>query len=161
MKRLALAAVAVILLAALGVWWFSPTQVLKRRTRSLLSTLTMDAGTGRVTRHAGAYSLDRLLAPKVTLETPTIGEANGTFDRDELGSAYSWLCDQAKQTKFELGEIQSLKIDGNSAEMRVRLEGMVELAAYRPVDGTFDVTFEWRKEDDGWRLVSARWDQVP
>ncbi len=161
MKRIAIAAAAAVLLAALGYWYFQPEQVLKRRTKSLLETLTFDAGTGRVSRHAGAYSLNKILAPRVRLETPTIGEANGTFDRDELESAFSWLCDQAKQTKFELREIRSMTITGDTAEIVASLDGMVELPAYRPADGAYEVTFDWRKGEDGWRLESARWDKAP
>ena len=70
------------------LWWYSPTQVIKRRTASLLSTLTMAAGDGKANRHMGAYSLNGLLAPQVALETPTIDEANGTFERED--DAYRW-----------------------------------------------------------------------
>ncbi len=158
MKRLVLA--AIVILTLFGVWWFSPTQVVKRRTRSLLTTLTLDDSSGKVTRQMGAYSLNGLLASEVTLDTPTIKEANGTFERSELESAYSWLCEQAKQTHFKLEKFKSVSVSGATAKVELTLDGLVELPVYRPADGIYDVTFDWKKEKDGWRLYHATWKQV-
>ncbi len=161
MKRLALSALFLALAAGFAFWWFSDTQVVKRRTQKLLTTLTLDGGSGKVTRQMGAYALNSLLAADVRLDTPTIKEANGTFGREELESAYSWLCNQAKQTRFELEDIRSVTITGDKAVVVLTLTGLVELPQYKPVDGSFDVTFDWRKEKDGWRLTQAVWTQVP
>lgn len=161
MKRLVISLLILAALAGLGYWWFSDTQVLKRRTQSLLSTLTLDSGQGKVGRQMGAYSLNALLAGQVKLDTPTIKQANGTFDRSELESAYSWLCNQAKETSFKLKRIRSVTVTGDQATVELTLTGLVVLPQYRPVDGTFDVTYQWRKEKDGWRLTSASWTQVP
>jgi hypothetical protein len=45
--------------------------------------------------------------------------------------------------------------------VKLSLTGLVELPTYRPADGTYDVTFDWQKEEDGWRLSRAVWQQVP
>jgi hypothetical protein len=161
MKRIAAPLLFVILLGALAAWWFSDTQVLKRRTHSLLSTLTFEAGIGKTSRHLGAYTLNSILAPSVDLETPTISQANGTFERSELESAYSWLCEQAKQTHFEVIEFRSISITGEQAKMKVVLNGLVELPTYRPADGRYEVNFDWQRSKDGWRLSRAQWTQKP
>ena len=161
MKRLAISLVILAVLAGFAYWWFSDTQVLKRRTQSLLTTLTLDSGKGKVGRQMGTYSLNALLASQVQLDTPTIKEANGSFQRDELESAYSWLCNQAKETRFKLKKIRSVTVTGDQATVELTLIGLVVLPQYRPVDGTFDVTYEWQKEKDGWRLTRASWTQVP
>lgn len=157
MKRFIIPSAALLVLAAFLFWWFSPTQVLKRRTHSLLETLTMDAGTGKSTRQLGAYSLNALLAREVELSTPTIDQANGTFERSELESAFSWLCQQAKQTHFELDEFRAVNISGDRGEVVFSLEALVELPTYRPVDGRFGVTFRWQREEESWRLTGAEW----
>jgi len=159
MKRAIILVVFLVILTGLGAWWFSDKQVLKRRTNSLMTTLTMDGGTGKTTRHLGAYSLNSILAPSVQLDTPTIKEANGTFERSELESAYSWLCDAAKQTRFEVVKFESITITGVEADMKLRLTGNVELPTYKPAEGEYDVTFQWKKWEDGWRLEKARWDK--
>jgi hypothetical protein len=161
MKRPAILLLVAVILIALGVWWFSPGQVLKRKSLSLLSTLTMESGVGAVSRQAGAYSLNALLAKEVELDTPTIKEANGTFDRSELESAYAWLSNQAKQTRFELRDLHSVTVNGKEGVVKLSLEGLVELPTYRPADGIYDVVFNWRQEEDGWRLYRATWTQAP
>ncbi len=160
MKRLAIFAVILALLGGFGTWWFSPLQVVKRRTAALLATLTLERGSGKVGRHAGTYSLDGLLAEHVELNSPTIQEANGNFERAELESAYSWLCDQAKETRFKLEKIHTITLDDTKATVKLTLNGLVELPVYRPADGRYDVTIEWLKGKDGWQLSRATWDQA-
>jgi hypothetical protein len=41
------------------------------------------------------------------------------------------------------------------------LSGLVELPHYRPADGLYDVSFDWKNGDDGWRLARAVWTQLP
>ncbi len=161
MKRYLIPLAALVMLGLFGLWWYSPTQVIKRRTANLLSTLTLDKGEGKTTRHLGAYSLNGLLADTVELETPTINEANGSFEREELESAFSWLCDQAKRTNFEMKEFREIKFAGDKATVKLVLTGLVELPTYRPADGNYQVTFGWVKGKDGWRLERAVWDKVP
>lgn len=161
MKRYAIFVLTVILVAALGFWWFSPEQLLKRRSKTLLSTLTLNAGTGIPGRQMGTYSLNALLASEVELENPTIREARGNFDRSEIESAYSWLCNQAKQTRFELERFHKITVTGDKATVELTLIGLVELPNYRPADGKYDATFDWVKAKDGWRLTRASWKDTP
>jgi hypothetical protein len=157
MKRFVIPLVVAGLLVLFGVWWFSPTQVVKRRTESLLATLTLDGGSGKVGRQMAVYSLNALLAPNIELENPTIREASGSFERPELESAFSWLCGQATQTSFKAEKFRSIGVSGDKAQVEFTLTGLVELPTYRPADGKFDATFYWEKEDDGWRLTRASW----
>ena len=161
MKRLAISVVILAILAGLAVWWFSDIQVLKRRTESLLTTLTLDSGSGKVNRQMGAYALNALLAEQVELENPTIQEGNGTFERAELESVYSWLCNQCKQSRFELQKFHDVTVDGDTAKVSFSLNALVELPTYRPADGKFDVHFTWKKEQDKWRITRASWKPVP
>jgi hypothetical protein len=157
MKRLLIPILSVLAIAAFAFWWFSPGQVIKRRTRSLLETLTFDSSTGRASRQMGAYSLNALLASEVELNTPTIDQANGTFERSEIESGFTWLCQQAKQTRFDLRRIHSIEVNGDRGVVDFSLDALVELPTYRPADGAFRVTYEWRREDDAWRLFKATW----
>jgi len=161
MRKIIPYAATLLVLVLAAAWWFSPRQVLKRRTISLLNTLTMEAGEGRSGRALGSYSLNALLAPEVELDTPTISEANGTFDRSELESAYSWLARNVRQSRFEHDRFVSITASGDRGVVVFTLEALVELSNHRPVDGNFEVTFRWQLDDRGkWRLHSATWDQT-
>ena len=157
MKRLGLPIFILALLGALAFWWFSPAQVVKRRTQTLLQTITLESGSGKAGRQMGAYSLSALLAREVELDTPTIEEANGTFGRSAMESAFSWLCDQAKETRFEMQNIHSIQIQGDRGKVAFSLEALVELPSYRPADGRYEVVFHWLREDGAWRLHRASW----
>lgn len=160
MKRIGLPVFVLALLGAFLFWWFSPVQVIKRKTQTLLETLTLQASTGTASRQLGVYSLNALLANEVELKSTTIREANGTFERSEMESAYSWLCGQAKHTHFDLISFQSVDIDDKSANVNFTLNAVVELPAYRPADGDYDVQFRWQREDDGWKLTGATWSEA-
>ena len=161
MKRIGLPIVIVAILGAFLFWWFSPVQVVKRRTHTLLETLTMESVSGRASRQTGVYSLNALLAPEVELVTPTIPEANGTFEREEMESAYSWLAQQARQTRFQLLDIHSIVVDRNQADVSFSLEALVELPNSRPADGHYEVIFRWVRDENTWRLSKAEWNQKP
>jgi hypothetical protein len=160
MKRLALPAIVLALLGAFAFWWFSPVQVLKRRTQTLLHTLALESGSGKGGRQMAVYSLNALLASEVELEAPSLQEANGTFERSEMESAFSWLCEQAKQTRFDLEEFRAVNITGDRAKVAFSLNALVALPGYRPVDGRYDATLQWQREKDGWRLASAKWTEA-
>lgn len=157
MKRLALTILPLALLAAFAYWWFLPAQVLKRRTQRILHTLTLKAGATRTSRQLGIYSLNALLSSAVQLDTPTLPDANGTFDRSEVESAFSWLCDQAIQSHFELAEFHAVTIDGDQADVAFAIDALVELPSSRPVEGRYEVTFRWQLENDAWYLTRANW----
>ncbi len=160
MRRFALPAVLLALSGAFVFWWFSPVQVLKRRTNSFLQALTIESGSGKTGRHLATYKLNALLAEEVELTAPSMPEADGNFQRSELESAFSWLCDQAKQTRFDLENFRSVRVDDGQADVTFALNALVDLPGYRPADGRYEVTFHWQQEKDGWRLTRAQWDEA-
>lgn len=161
MKRLVPIVIIIALLAGFAFWWNSPTQIVKRRTQTLLQTLTMERTDSKVTRQTGVYQLDALLAEDVELDTPTIPEANGTFPRTEMISAFASLCESVRQMHCKLEQIRSLEIAGDYADITVIIEALVDLSSYHPVDGRFDVTFHWQRDKDrNWRLARASCTEV-
>ena len=157
MKRAMFATLGGVLLACFLLWWFSPGQVLKRRVLVLFETVTLDKAAALSSRQMGVYSLNALLAPNVTIENQTIDEANGSFERSEIESTFSWLCQHAKQTRFELKNLEAVTISGDIGEVSCTVEALVELPAHRPADGIYHARFRWRRGDDGWRLESVLW----
>ena len=157
MKRLAALVAAILIFAGSCVWWFSPTQVVKRRTRDLCQILTLETGTAPASRNVGAFQLDRLLQPQLELVVPSLPEANGSFERNEVTSAFSWLCNNAKETKMKLREIESVTINGDHAEVRAKVDALVNVSIAHPINGPGNAIFTWIKSDDGWRLERLSW----
>ncbi len=158
MKRKHLAALAILVLAGLfTAWWLSPTQVLKRRTSNLLDTLNFSGESGGAFRQMRGYAFSSYLAERVELDTPEIPEANGSFDRGTLESGYSGLASRARESEFSVVEFHTVEIDGDEANVTATVAGMVQLPTHRPVDGRYRVDLDWRRHEDGWRLVRASW----
>ena len=157
MKKLIIVVVAAVILIPLGMWWFSPEQVIKRRTEHLMDVLTMSDGSGGPMRQAKVFSMNGMLAPDVTLTIPEIADANGTFEKQEMESAFSWICQNAKKSDFRITEFREIEINGDSAKVRFIAEGFLELPMGRPADGSFDVTIHWKKGGDGWRYDAVTW----
>lgn len=156
MKRLVIA-VAVVLSIAFAVWWFSPTQVVKRRTNKLMSTLTLEEGSGSAARHLNTLSFGGLIAEDVTLEIAGVGEANGDFSNQDLNAGFSWLTTQARFTKFEVTDFLKVGVGGDRAEVEAKVEAVVALPDYRPADGAYLMELGWVKVEDGWRLTRVKW----
>ncbi len=160
-RRLAIPFAILVLLGGFALWWYSSTQVLKRQTHQILSTLTLEAGSGSAGRQLGVYRLSALLAPEVEFQTPTLDEANGSFDRSEVESAYSWLCEQTKESYFKLLDFHSININGDQAEVAFALEALVQLPSLRLADGRYEATFYWQIHDHAWQLTRASWVKAP
>ncbi len=157
MKRLIFILAALLVLTPLAIWWASPEQVIKRRTKHLMEVISIDSGTGSTFRQAKVFSMNALLAPEVELVSPDIPDANGSFDKEVLESAFSWICQNAKQSEMTVENFESIVITGDRAAVRATVKGFLELAVYRPADGRFDVTIEWIKGGDGWRFEKVIW----
>ncbi|MFD2256331.1 hypothetical protein ACFSSA_06570 [Luteolibacter algae] len=155
--RIIIAAVLLLILVPTGMWWFSPEQVIMRRTKHLMEVLTLSEGIGGPLRQAKVYSMNGMLAPEVEMITPDISEANGTFDKQEIESAFSWICQNAKRSNFRITEYRDVEIEGERARVRVFVEGYIEIGATRPADGYFEVVIHWVKGGDGWRFEKVIW----
>lgn len=158
MKKIWIALIAAALLIPLGMWWFSPEQVIMRRTKHLMEVLSLSEGSGVPLRQAKVFSMNAMLAPEVELIIPEISDANGSFDKQEMESAFSWICQNAKHSRFDVTAFRDVKVAGDTATVRFLAEGYIELGSGRPADGTFEVTIVWKKGGDGWRYQKVVWE---
>ena len=90
--------------------------------------------------------MNALPAQEVELNIPGTSEANGTFDKELMESAFSWICGNAKSSDFHVTEFRSVEV-----------EGYMKFAFLKHVDGTHDVTITWEKGGNGWRFTKVDW----
>ena len=109
----------------------------------------------------GTFTLTKLLDDSVALSVPSIEEANGRFARQELEAGYQWFCRSAKESRVRVAGFDEISVIGDEATVRATLDAQVVFPTYRPSDGPVQATFEWRKRDDGWRLVRLVWENAP
>ena len=158
-KRLLISIVSVIVVLS-AAWWFSPEQVIKRRSISLFEILTIDLSKPPTTRALAVYSLHPYLATEVEVSTPTPDEANGTFAREELESAFSSICQHALQCRFSEPVFEQVSIDGKRASVELNLQANVEFPGLRIADGPFRVKLDWLRGEKDWLLERAAGEPV-
>jgi len=158
-KRLLISIVSIIVVLS-AAWWFSPEQVIKRRSISLFEILTIDLSKPPTTRALAVYSLHPYLATEVEVSTPTPDEANGTFAREELESAFSSICQHALQCRFSEPVFEQVSIDGKRASVELNLQANVEFPGLRIADGPFRVKLDWLRGEKDWLLERAAGEPV-
>lgn len=158
-KRLLISTVSIFTVLS-AAWWFSPEQVIKRRSISLFEILTIDLSKPPTTRALAVYSLHPYLATEVEVCTPTPEEANGTFAREELESAFSSICQHALQCRFSEPVFEQVSIDGKRAIVELNLQANVEFPGVRIADGPFRVKLDWLRGKKDWLLERAAGEPV-
>lgn len=148
----------VLLVAGLFLaWWFSPSQVVKRKTDRLMELMSFEKGAGKAGRQVGVYSINALLAQEVEISSDSHPEADGMRERQELESVYAWLAEHVVVSSFERVSFEKVEIREPLAEVELTVEGMLELPGSKPVDGRYKVFLLWMKDENEWRLGHARW----
>lgn len=160
MKKRVLISIVSIIVVLSAAWWFSPEQVIKRRSISFFEVLTIDLSKPPTTRALAVYSLHPYLAAEVEVSTPNPEEANGTFAREELESAFSSICQYALQCRFSEPVFEHVKIEGKRASVELTLQAEVEFPEMRIADGPFRVKLEWLRGEKDWLLERAAGEPV-
>jgi hypothetical protein len=151
-KRALVAGSLAVICIAFGIWWFSGTQVLKRRTRALLDTVTVDAGSGKIARGLQASGIDGFLAPTIKLAVPS-DLASGTWSRDEVAAGFRYVAEAADSTRFEIRDLESVAITGDRATVVAVLDANVHVDRQARIDGPYRTEFDWQKIDGRWRIA--------
>ena len=157
MNRLLTTAAILAVIAGFLIWWFHPNQVLKRRTKNLMDTLTLAEGAGAASRNLKIYPLSRALADEVRISGPGDSRADGVFTRQQIESGFSWLTRNARHTRFQTRRIESVTIQGRQGMVRAEVDSHVELQQQTPLQGPANVTLTWNHDGKSWQLTAAEW----
>lgn len=159
--RLIIALVLLIAIAGYAAWWFSPTQVVTRKTHQLLETISLEAGSGLAPRQMRSMTLEKLLAKQVQLAVATEEDLDGKHSRSDLLSMYSALCNSTKVSEFKVVTIDTLDASAGRAEVKLLISAHVEMTGDgKPFDGNYPTRLVWQKSaDDGWQLSEVRVDK--
>jgi hypothetical protein len=158
MKRVAIPAI-VLILAGLAFWWFSPTQVLKRRTASFIDTARVPVSMSDLGRSARGRHLADYFAPSIEVESPEnlAHEVGRTFTRDEAAALYSGVARYCREVSITDLEFVSVGSKNDEARVVFTADTIVDLPNRRPVDGLVTVESRWRKVDGDWLLEAFEW----
>lgn len=157
MNRLFTSLGALAVVTAFLVWWFHPTQALKRRTKNLMETLTLVEGAGTASRNLKVGTISQAIAGEIELSGSGDRRAEGTFSRSQIESGFAWLTQGARSTRFELIGFDSVTINGDTGTVRARVDARVDLKQGESMNGPHRVTLVWHDDGQSWRLTRAEW----
>jgi hypothetical protein len=157
MKKTIYPILVLVVAGAFLAWWFSPSQVVKRKTDRLMELMSFEQGSGKAARQTGVYSLNALLAEEVELSSDSHPEMEGMRERQELESVYAWMAEHVVVSSFERVSFEKVEIRDKLAEVELTVAGVVELPGSKPVNGRYAVFLLWMKVENQWRLGHARW----
>ena len=156
MRRTVILIIAFVLALGFAAWWNSSVQVVKRRTKSLMTVLTIPASEQEATRKIRSMELDRFLDDSVQLSAKDIPGFEDTLNRDEINDGFIYFCQRATSCDFSVKKFQSVETTGKEA----RLKALVSVRLNIPggdcgVSGTHEDTLVWRHKNDAWKLKFA------
>ena len=154
MKKAGFIFAAVLVLIAALFWWFSPTQTLKRKTTSLLELMNLSGG-GEA-RMLEVNALRGMLAENVVMELSFRTGLDPVVGRDDIVTGYVMLTRRIQKSRFDLHGFESIRINGDAAEVEFSVKGLVELPEIRILDGEYRMEFRWILQDGEWRLAAVR-----
>jgi len=157
MNRLFAGIGILVIVAGFLIWWFHPHQVLKRRTKGLMETLTLVEGAGAASRNLKIYPLARVLADKVTISGAGDKRAEGDFSSASIESGFSWLTRNARFTRFQIRRIESIRRSGDIGVVHALIDADVVLQQETPLQGPYSMTLTWQNDGSSWRLIAAEW----
>jgi hypothetical protein len=158
MRRVVIFGIALLLALGVALWWTSSTQVVKRRTKSLVAVLTIPSSEPATSRKIRAMSLDSFLGDSIQVVAKNIPDLEEPLGRDEINGAFSYFCDRATASTFTLKKFQSVEINGDEATVKTLISVRLDLpGGDRGISGNHEVTLVWQHAKDAWKLKSVDW----
>lgn len=149
---------------AILMWWFSATEVIKRRSSTLLECVHFEAGTSRVQRAHKAETLKDLIAGSISIRYPAIENSLNSFfssdeaitlSEDKAKSALLYLTETAEWINIEEHSIEILSQEKRSAEVKANFTMTHKLKHSAENSVTLTGLFTFSKESGKWLLSAA------
>lgn len=153
MKRIHIVILSVFTLNIAGMlWWFSDTQVVKRQTKDLVTSLTMTESDSQSIRALKHQKLTHLLADKLEC-TIKVSEYSHTFNRNELTEAHLAVLNYCQSTSAKASDI-SINFDNDTT---ATVTSTLDLSATEKGSKTHSESctaeLTWQKDNENqWRL---------
>ncbi len=161
MRRWFVAVFAVVLTVVFVAWWNSPTQVVKRRTKTLVTILTIPASEQEAARKVRSMGLDAFLDDSIQLAAHDIPELADPFDREQISGGFTYFCQRVISSDFTLKKFQSVAIDNEEACVKALISVRLDLpGGNHGVNGNYEATLLWHRSKQAWKLKSADWHKL-
>ena len=158
MKRYLIALLLGLLLGGFCFWWNSPTQVLTRKTTSLLESISFPAQTPALKRQLQRDRFCSFFAPSVSFPSSNTPPFNSEVPLEEIEHAFSWLCSHALSSQFSIQKIHSVSIHSSSVTLSFSALVSLSLPNSSPIiHQPYSVSLTWQSLNHEWKITHAQW----
>jgi hypothetical protein len=151
-KSLVITTIAFVLTIGFFVWWFSDTQVIKRRTTDLTEVFTIKADNGKAARITKNQALGELVDKDFSC-TIDLENYNGEHGKDELLEVHLYLGQACESSAVRVGDIEIVSITDGRAEVKSDFSISVRIKGGKSYSESAPATLIWTKSNnDSWKL---------
>lgn len=156
--------ILVVAIAGFLMWWFSTEQVLLRRTASLLDSLRIEEGSGRMERAVKADNLAGLLDDPVVITYPNMASIFKSpyatsepisISGDKAKGAHLYVGELAKFIEVTENSIEVMEHDDTSATVKVDFKMRTLFKNSPEKSANITGTLRYSKVDSHWVLSAG------
>ena len=161
-RRITLFTVVVLVVLGCTGWWYSPTQVLKRRCNRFFDVISFSEKAKPETRRLQVLKLGDFLERNVTLAAKDLPEEiSSPAPRDEIQAVFAIVCDACRFVTLTQRKIEFIGIDGESATVQATVKVSVgHPEGERGFNGTQRLMLSWHRATSDWCLTAASWERI-
>ena len=160
-KPIIAGAVIFAAVTAFLVWWFSDTQVIKRRTSLLAETLTISEPDSNPARALKSQKFAELLAKNFS-GNADLARYSGNISRDEAISGHQYLSHSVKSSSLTLSDFKIISLESSTAQVSATFSLSITTKNGETDSETSATSLVWIKNDSGkWQLSSATLEPRP
>lgn len=161
-RRISIFALIVVLLLAFVGWWYSPTQVLKRRCDSFFNVISFSEKQAPAARHVQALKLADYLDRDVAISGKKLPEEiESPVSRGEMQAIFSAASDACRFIAITDRKFEFIGITGDDATV----QALVKVAIGHPegdkgFSGTHRLMLSWHRAKQVWGLTKVAWEKI-
>jgi len=154
----------IIILIGFLIWFFSSSQVIKRRTNTILESLELSEGSSRIARVTKSHSLKKILEPQIRITYPQGANIFGTsyplsepitISNDQAATAHSYLTESMDYMKTENTSFEITSIDSKVATVQIQFTLITKQKKALEKSVTLTGILTFNKNEKTWLLDSA------
>lgn len=140
-----------ILVAIVGflMWWFSPTQVVKRQINTLVETLNIAADDGKATRASKNQDFSTLLGEKFAAELNASGMQR-YFTKDDAIEAHLALISTCQSCSLSMSNLVLDRVNDSTFRFTCKADASVSLKGGDSQSESGKLTIIWEKTENSW-----------
>lgn len=136
------------------VWWFSPSQIIKRQTQTIVQCLDIPETATKTYRALKTNSFSNLLAKNVSCRVD-IAEYKSKFSRDQLIESHQMYAYNVASAVAEASNIKVHIIDDKNARANTDIYFAITSKKIAAISEKIELNLDWKKTDTGkWRLTN-------